>query len=64
MAALTGYSSSGKSSIENYLTKAGILEDAKLFSTLDTTTRVLQLYGKQEILLTDTVGFIRKLPII
>ena len=62
VAALTGYSSSGKSSIENYLTKAGILEDAKLFSTLDTTTRVLQLYGKQEILLTDTVGFIRKLP--
>lgn len=62
VAALTGYSSSGKSSIENYLTKAGILEDAKLFSTLDTTTRVLQLSGKQEILLTDTVGFIRKLP--
>ena len=62
VAALTGYSSSGKSSIENYLTKAGILEDAKLFSTLDTTTLVLQLSGKQEILLTDTVGFIRKLP--
>ncbi len=62
VAALTGYSSSGKSTIENYLTDAGILEDAKLFSTLDTTTRVLRLSGKQEILLTDTVGFIRKLP--
>ena len=62
VAALAGYSSSGKSSIENYLTNAGIQEDAKLFTTLDTTTRVLQLSGKQEILLTDTVGFIRKLP--
>lgn len=62
VAALAGYSSSGKSSIENYLTGAGILEDAKLFSTLDTTTRVLKLSQKQEILLTDTVGFIRKLP--
>lgn len=62
VAALAGYSSSGKSSIENYLTDAGILEDAKLFSTLDTTTRVLKLSQKQEILLTDTVGFIRKLP--
>lgn len=62
IAALTGYSSSGKSSILNYLTQAGILEDAMLFSTLDTTTRVLELSGKQEVLLTDTVGFIRKLP--
>lgn len=62
VAALAGYSSSGKSSIENYLTDAGIPEDAKLFSTLDTTTRVLKLSQKQEILLTDTVGFIRKLP--
>lgn len=44
------------------LTNAGILEDAMLFSTLDTTTRALQLDGTQEILLTDTVGFIRKLP--
>ncbi|CUX45199.1 GTPase HflX [Clostridium sp. C105KSO13] len=62
VAALVGYTSAGKSSIENALTKAGILEDAMLFSTLDTTTRVLELEGKQEILLTDTVGFIRKLP--
>ena len=60
--ALVGYTSAGKSSIENALTNAGILEDAMLFSTLDTTTRALQLDGTQEILLTDTVGFIRKLP--
>lgn len=62
IAALVGYTSAGKSSIENALTGAGILEDAMLFSTLDTTTRVLELDKKQEILLTDTVGFIRKLP--
>lgn len=62
VAALVGYTSAGKSSIENALTGAGILADAMLFSTLDTTTRVLELSGKQEILLTDTVGFIRKLP--
>ncbi len=62
VAALVGYTSAGKSSIENALTNAGILEDAMLFSTLDTTTRALELEGKQQILLTDTVGFIRKLP--
>ena len=62
VAALVGYTSAGKSSIENALTNAGILEDAMLFSKLDTTTRALQLDGTQEILLTDTVGFIRKLP--
>lgn len=62
IAALVGYTSSGKSSLLNTLTKAGILEDEMLFSTLDTTTRALSLPGKQEILLTDTVGFIRKLP--
>lgn len=62
VAALVGYTSAGKSSMENALTDAGILEDAMLFSTLDTTTRVLELEGKQKILLTDTVGFIRKLP--
>lgn len=55
VAALVGYTSAGKSSIENALTNAGILEDAMLFSTLDTTTRALQLDGTQEILLTDTV---------
>lgn len=62
VAALVGYTSAGKSSIENALTDAGILEDAMLFSTLDTTTRSLMLDNTQEILLTDTVGFIRKLP--
>lgn len=62
VAALVGYTSAGKSSIENALTNAGILEDAMLFSTLDTTTRSLVLDNTQEILVTDTVGFIRKLP--
>ena len=62
VAALVGYTSAGKSSIENVLTNAGILEDAMLFSTLDTTTRSLVLDITQEILVTDTVGFIRKLP--
>lgn len=62
VAALVGYTSAGKSSIENVLTNAGILEDTMLFSTLDTTTRSLVLDNTQEILVTDTVGFIRKLP--
>ena len=62
VAALVGYTSAGKSSIENVLTNAGILEDAMLFSTLDTTTRSLVLDYTHEILVTDTVGFIRKLP--
>ena len=62
VAALVGYTSAGKSSIENVLTNAGILEDAMLFSTLGTTTRSLVLDNTQEILVTDTVGFIRKLP--
>ncbi|POP32994.1 GTPase HflX [Lactonifactor longoviformis] len=62
VAALVGYTSAGKSSMLNALTDAGIYEDEMLFSTLDTTTRALKLSGKQEILLTDTVGFIQKLP--
>lgn len=62
VAALVGYTSAGKSSMLNALTDAGIFEDEMLFSTLDTTTRALALSGKQEILLTDTVGFIQKLP--
>lgn len=62
VAALVGYTSAGKSSIHNALTNAGIMEDEMLFSTLDTTTRVLPLEENREILLTDTVGFIRKLP--
>lgn len=62
IAALVGYSSSGKSTTLNYLTGAEVLADEMLFSTLDTTTRILKLDQNQEILLTDTVGFIRKLP--
>ncbi len=62
IAALVGYSSAGKSALLNALTGAEVLEEDKLFSTLDTTTRVLCLPGKQKVLLTDTVGFIRKLP--
>ncbi len=62
IAALVGYTSVGKSAIFRTLTGADVLEDAKLFATLDTTTRMIQLPGRQEILLTDTVGFIRKLP--
>ena len=60
--ALVGYTNAGKSTLLNRLTDAGVLEEDKLFATLDPTTRVLELPGRQEILLTDTVGFIRKLP--
>lgn len=62
VAALVGYTSAGKSSLLNALTGSDILEDAMLFSTLDTTTRILELDKNQQILLTDTVGFINKLP--
>ena len=62
IAALVGYTSVGKSAIFKRMTGADVLEDAKLFATLDTTTRGICLSGKQEVLLTDTVGFIRKLP--
>ena len=61
-AAIVGYTNAGKSTLLNRLTDAGVLEEDKLFATLDPTTRVLELPGRQEILLTDTVGFIRKLP--
>lgn len=60
--AIVGYTNAGKSTLLNTLTGAQVLEEDKLFATLDPTTRSLQLPGKQEILLTDTVGFIRKLP--
>lgn len=60
--AIVGYTNAGKSTLLNHLTDAGVLEEDKLFATLDPTTRVLALPGRQEILLTDTVGFIRKLP--
>ena len=62
VAAIVGYTNAGKSTLLNTLTDAGVLEEDKLFATLDPTTRVLELKGHQEILLTDTVGFIRKLP--
>ncbi len=60
--AIVGYTNAGKSTLLNYLTGAGILAENKLFATLDPTTRSKKLPGGQEILLTDTVGFIRKLP--
>ena len=60
--AIVGYTNAGKSTLLNALTGAGVLEEDQLFATLDPTTRNLKLAGKQEILLTDTVGFIRKLP--
>lgn len=62
VAAIVGYTNAGKSTLLNALTGAGVLEEDKLFATLDPTTRVLVLPSGQEILLTDTVGFIRKLP--
>lgn len=62
VAAIVGYTNAGKSTLLNRLTDAGVLEEDKLFATLDPTTRVLNLSSGQEILLTDTVGFIRKLP--
>lgn len=61
-AAIVGYTNAGKSTLLNRLTDAGILAEDKLFATLDPTTRSLELPSGQEVLLTDTVGFIRKLP--
>lgn len=62
VAAIVGYTNAGKSTLLNQMTGAGVLEEDKLFATLDPTTRTLKLDSGQEILLTDTVGFIRKLP--
>ncbi len=62
VAAIVGYTNAGKSTLLNKLTGAGVLEEDKLFATLDPTTRVLELESGQELFLTDTVGFIRKLP--
>lgn len=62
VAAIVGYTNAGKSTLLNHLTNAQVLEEDKLFATLDPTTRNLKLDSGQEILLTDTVGFIRKLP--
>ena len=62
VAAIVGYTNAGKSTLLNTLTDAKVLEEDKLFATLDPTTRNYKLPDGQEILLTDTVGFIRKLP--
>ena len=60
--AIVGYTNAGKSTLLNYLTNAGILAEDKLFATLDPTTRKFELPTGESVLLTDTVGFIRKLP--
>lgn len=60
--AIVGYTNAGKSTLLNHLTDAKVIEEDKLFATLDPTTRILELSGRQQVLLTDTVGFIRKLP--
>lgn len=60
--AIVGYTNAGKSTLLNQLTNAGVLEEDKLFATLDPTTRNYTLESGQQVLFTDTVGFIRKLP--
>lgn len=60
--AIVGYTNAGKSTLLNTLTNANVLQEDQLFATLDPTTRNLKLPSRQEILLTDTVGFINKLP--
>jgi len=60
--ALVGYTNAGKSTLLNRLTDAGVLVEDRLFSTLDSTTRRLHLAGGETVLLTDTVGFVRRLP--
>jgi GTP-binding protein HflX len=62
VASLVGYTNAGKSSLLNLLTGASVLVEDKLFATLDPTTRKLTLPNRQDILVTDTVGFIRKIP--
>lgn len=59
---IVGYTNAGKSTLLNHLTKADVLSEDKLFATLDPTTRALKLSNGQNIMLTDTVGFISKLP--
>jgi GTP-binding protein HflX len=60
--ALVGYTNAGKSTLLNTLTAADVLAEDKLFATLDPTTRRVELSGGQVLLMTDTVGFIQKLP--
>ena len=62
VAAIVGYTNAGKSTLLNKLTDAGVLSEYKLFATLDPTTRSMELPNGEKVLLTDTVGFIRKLP--
>src|SRR5205814_9644428 len=62
LASIVGYTNAGKSTLLNALTGANVLAEDKLFATLDPTTRRLRLPTNQNVLLTDTVGFIRKLP--
>ncbi|NDC12435.1 MAG: GTPase HflX [Actinobacteria bacterium] len=59
---IVGYTNAGKSTLLNYLTNAGVLVENRLFATLDPTTRRLALPGGEPVLLTDTVGFIKRLP--
>ena len=59
---IVGYTNAGKSTLLNRLTDAGVLVEDRLFATLDATTRRLELPGGEAVLMTDTVGFIRKLP--
>lgn len=61
-ASIIGYTNAGKSTLLNSITGADVFAENKLFATLDTTSRVLKLDGNQEIVVTDTVGFINKLP--
>ncbi|MCU1389875.1 MAG: GTP-binding protein [Ilumatobacteraceae bacterium] len=60
--AIVGYTNAGKSTLLNQLTQAGVLVEDRLFATLDPTTRRLSLPGGEPVLLTDTVGFVRRLP--
>lgn len=60
--AIVGYTNAGKSTLMNYLTNAGVLQEDKLFATLDPTARRLSLPNSQEIMLIDTVGLVRRLP--
>jgi GTPase len=60
--ALVGYTNAGKSTLFNRLTRAGVLADARMFATLDPTVRHIILPSKRKVLLSDTVGFIRRLP--
>lgn len=62
LVALVGYTNAGKSSLLNRLTDAGVLVEDRLFATLDATTRRLRLPGGETVMITDTVGFVRKLP--